>query len=274
MADIKVVTPDLLGKYDAKSQARQAKVDEKTLADAKAYTDEKVGAVDDLSTTAKGNVVAAVNELAGRVTSLGTTGSVTIDTSVTTEGMSKSYTIKQGDRTVGTIDVPKDMVVSSGEVTVVSAEQVGTLGHPAGTYLVLTLANATSDKVWINLNTLIDVYTAKANATQIQLTVNPRTKEISATVVAGSITTRELADASVTTAKIANGNVTKAKLASDVVSSLTKADSSVQRIVEGTRNGTVSVDGTEVSVHGLGSGAYTNITEATEEDINSIFATE
>ena len=33
-------------------------------------------------------------------------------------------------------------------------------GQPSGTYLVLTLANATSDKVYINVGTLVDIYTA------------------------------------------------------------------------------------------------------------------
>lgn len=36
-----------------------------------------------------------------------------------------------------------------------------------------------------------------------------------------------------------------------------KADSAVQSVVEGSTNGTISVDGTEVNVHGLGSAAYT-----------------
>ena len=46
-------------------------------------------------------------------------------------------------------------------------------------------------------------------------------------------------------------------LASGVQTSLGKADSAVQSVTEGTENGTISVDGEDVSVHGLGSAAYT-----------------
>ena len=39
-----------------------------------------------------------------------------------------------------------------------------------------------------------------------------------------------------------------------------KADSAVQTVVEGTTNGTIKVDGTDVAVKGLGSAAYTEST--------------
>lgn len=47
------------------------------------------------------------------------------------------------------------------------------------------------------------------------------------------------------------------KLADKVKTSLGLADSAVQSVVEGSTNGTISVDGGEVKVHGLGSAAYT-----------------
>ena len=136
--------------------------------------------------------------------------------------MAKSYTIKQGGKTVTTIDIPKDMVVKSGVV------QENPKGQEAGTYLVLTLANATEDTIYINVGKLVDIYTVKANATQIQLAIDSSTREISATIVAGSVGTAELADGAVVTAKIADGNVTKAKLAKAVQDSLNKADSALQ----------------------------------------------
>lgn len=67
-----------------------------------------------------------------------------------------------------------------------------------------------------------------------------------------------IADGAVATAKIADKAVTDAKLSDAVNASLAKADSAVQKIVEGATNGTINVDGTEVSVHGLGSAAYTD----------------
>lgn len=185
---------------------------------------------------------------------------VTVDTTTTTSGYAKSYTFKQGTETIGTVDIPKDMVVSSGEVKTYTAQTLPTgTGAPtsAGTYLVLTLSNDTHDKVYINVGTLVDIYKAKANATKIQISIDATTREISASVVAGSIGATELATNAVTTVKIADGNVSKAKLATAVQTSLGKADTAVQSVKTGTANGTVSVDGTDVAVKGLGSAAYT-----------------
>lgn len=257
-AAIQTLDDDLRPKITANTNAIDAINNATTgiLAKAKEYADTqdlaKVGDLTTLTTTAKGNAVAAINELAGKVTTSTNDLVVTIDTSTTTSGMSKSYTIKQGTTNIGTIDIPKDMVVSSGTV------EKDPEGQPAGTYLVLTLANASSDKLYINVGTLVDIYVAKANATQIQLAIDSTTREISATVVAGSIDTAELADNAITTAKIADGQVTEAKLHTDVKAKLNKADSALQTadITTGNANGTIAVDGTDVAVKGLGGAAY------------------
>lgn len=212
-----------------------------------------IGDVDSLTTVSK-EIVGAIEEVKNAVSAGGTAATLTIDTSTTTEGMAKSYTIKQGTSTVGVIDIPKDMVVSSGTVEIDPADQA------PGTYLVLTLANATSDKLYINVGTLVDIYTAAQSAPQVQLAINSGTREISATIVAGSITDTELAENAVTTVKIADNNVTKAKLATTVQASLDKADSAVQSVVTGTGNGSISVDGSDVQVKGLASAAYTDST--------------
>ena len=226
----------------------------KAVKEAKDALEAKIGNLENLNTTAKGNLVSAINEVLVAVGAGGTAAAVTMDTTTTTAGMAKSYTLKQGNNTIGTIDIPKDMVVRSGEV-VVNPE-----GQTEGTYIVLTLANATEDKIYVNVGTLVDIYKAKANATQIQLAIDSSTREISATVVAGSITSTELADAAVVTAKIADGNVTKAKLSTEVQATLDKADSALQKtdITIGTANGTISVKGEDVEVKGLGSAAYTD----------------
>ena len=226
----------------------------KAVKEAKDALEAKIGNLENLNTTAKGNLVSAINEVLVAVGAGGTAAAVTMDTTTTTAGMAKSYTLKQGENTIGTIDIPKDMVVRSGEV-VVNPE-----GKTEGTYIVLTLANATEDKIYVNVGTLVDIYRAKANATQIQLAIDSSTREISATVVAGSITSTELADAAVVTAKIADGNVTKAKLSTEVQATLDKADSALQKtdITTGTANGTISVKGEDVEVKGLGSAAYTD----------------
>lgn len=232
----------------------------KQLKDAKTEVEGKIGNLGSLETTEKNTVVSAINEVLRSVESGGTANVVTITTDITTEGMAKSYTVKQGSSTVGVIDIPKDMVVSSGIV------ETDPKGQDPGTYLVLTLANATSDKVYINVGTLVDIYTVKASATQIQLAINSGTREISAAIVSGSVTATELASNAVTTVKIADGNVTKAKLETSVQTSLGKADTALQKanIVTGTANGTIAVKGTDVAVKGLGSAAY--LTAGAEAD--------
>lgn len=187
--------------------------------------DTKVGSLENLDTTDKDNIVDAINEVRRSVSSGGTAAVVTLSES-SSEDYAKIYTLKQGDNTVGTINIPKDMVVQSGTV------EVNPEGQPEGTYMVLTLANATNDKLYINVGSLVDIYTVEAKAAQVQLAIDPATRAISATIVAGSIGTAELADNAIVTAKIADGNVTKAKLSVEVQESLAKADAAAGLVSE------------------------------------------
>ena len=220
------------------------------------------GAAEDVSIEDAQQVFTSTNledvlfELYGMIDSGGTGSVVTVREKTTpTQGYLKSYEILQGQTVKGTIDIPKDLVVTSGSVV------VNPSGQPAGTYLVLTIANQTAP-VYINVADLADVYTAAAGATQVQLAISA-TNEISASIVASSITSTELASDAVSTAKIVDGNVTKVKLAQAVQDSLDLADSSVQSVTEGNTNGSINVDGTAVAVHGLGTAAY-----ADEEDFD------
>ena len=181
-------------------------------ADAIEELGEKVGDVAGLKTTEKTTVVGAINEVSDAVATAADNAKVTISTEATTEGYLKSYTIKQGDEVIGVVDIAKDLVVTAGEV-VVNPE-----GQPEGTYVKLTIANQEAP-VYINVKDLCDVYTAQASATQIQLSIS-ETNEISATIVAGSVGTTELADDAVVTAKIADKNVTLAKLDESVQETL------------------------------------------------------
>ena len=156
----------------------------KAVKDSADAIDAKIGTLADLDTTVKTDLVNAINEVRAAVDAGGTGSQVTIDTSATTEGYLKSYTIKQGENTVGVIDIPKDLVVTAGEV-VVNPE-----GQTAGTYVKLTIANQETP-IYINVADLVDAYTAQASATQIQLAISA-TNEISATIVAGSVGTTEL----------------------------------------------------------------------------------
>lgn len=227
----------------------------KAVADAKTELEGKIGDISTLNTTAKTNVVAAINELKQSIGATESGGVVSIEEG-SSEDYAKVYTVKQGSATVGTINIPKDMVVSSGKV-VVNPE-----GQTAGTYIELTLANATSDKIYVNVASLVDIYTAKAGAAEIQVAIDSSTREISATIVNGAVGTEKLAAAAVTTEKIADGNVTLIKLSTDVRASLAKADSALQAsdIASGTENGSIAVKGTDVKVTGLKSAAFAETT--------------
>lgn len=179
-----------------------------------------LGDMTKVSTTAK-TVAGAIDELKVAIGAGGTNAAVTIDTTTTTAGALKSYTIKQGDQEIGVIDIPKDMVVKSGSV-VTNPE-----GQAEGTYIKLVLDNV-AEPLYINVANLVDIYTAQANAAQVQLVVSAD-NVISASIVAGSVTAIELADNAVTTVKIANENVTKEKLAQDVQASLNKADAAATK---------------------------------------------
>lgn len=221
----------------------------------------QIGDLSGLSTENKTDLVSAINEVRASIEA-GGTGSVVTITEKSPEGYAKSYEFKQGSTLIGTINIPKDMVVSSGTV------ETNPDGKPQGTYLVLTLANATSDKIYINVGTLVDLYTAAQNAAQVQLTVNPDTREISASIVAGSIGSTELAANAVTLAKIADGAVSYQKLDS-ALQILISGKLEVGSITTGQSDGSIAVNGTDVPVKGLGTAAYKAASDfATPTDVS------
>lgn len=95
----------------------------------------------------------------------------------------KSYTFTGPDGTPVDIDIPKDLVVTKGEV----------VKEGKDTFIQLTIANQ-DEPVKINVKDLVDVYTAQANAAQVQLAISG-TNEISATIKPGSIAKTDLATA-------------------------------------------------------------------------------
>lgn len=164
---------------------------------------------------------------------------------------------KDGTAVGADINIPKDMMVKSGSVQTYEAGSLPVGVTEAGTYLVLTLANATSDKVYINVGDLIE-YVTGAEASD------------------GIITTAVDAN-HVLTATIGDGKITKAKLTSAIQTSLDKADSALQAAalepyaktadVEAgyvAKNGTdrlmTAAEGTKLA--GIAEGAQTNVIEA------------
>lgn len=202
----KTALTNLINAADALAQSALDKADEVA---------EDVGNVEDLETNNK-EVVKAINEVLTAIGTGGTASVVSITEKGATTDYAQVYEFKQGSTTIGIINIPKELVVSGGEIV------TNPSGQPAGTYIKLTLQNV-ADPLYIDVAKLVDVYTAQQSATQVQLSIDA-SNVISATIVAGSIGATELAADAVTTVKILDKNVTKAKLAQAVQESLTKAD--------------------------------------------------
>ena len=95
----------------------------------------------------------------------------------------KSYVLKQNGSTIGTINIPKDLVVSSGSVVVGNWVNGVFTENASGTGKAVKLVIANQeDPIYINVQDLVDVYTAAQGATEIQLAIS-NTNEISATIV-------------------------------------------------------------------------------------------
>lgn len=201
---------------DAKSEleGKISEVDGKTTQNATDITaiKEDIGNVDELQTTAK-TLSGAANELFAAIGAGGTAATIAVTAKGATDAFANVYEITQGGVSVGTINIPKDMVVESGEVVDVDGVK----------NIKLVLQNVEAP-LYIPVGSLVDIYVAKSEAAQVQVTIDSNTREISAHIVAQSVTATELADNAVVTAKIADANVTKAKLSAEVQASLDKAD--------------------------------------------------
>lgn len=157
------------------------------------------------------------------------------------EGAAATYQLAVNGVAGGTkIDIPKDMVVSGGEVKTVATANTPYTGAAVGDkYIELTLANAANDKLYIPANSLVEYVTSGSNTGDMVVISVDANHQV--------------------TASISDGTVTKAKLDSNVQASLDAADSALQAsdITTGATNGTISVDGTDVAVYGLGTAAFT-----------------
>lgn len=76
------------------------------------------------------------------------------------EGFAASYKLMKGETQFGaTINIPKDMVVESGVVRKLTEDEVAaSKGEANVEYIVLTLSNATDDKLYIKASSLVDIY--------------------------------------------------------------------------------------------------------------------
>lgn len=196
------------------------------------------------------NVQEVLDELDGRTSAAG----ITVETTGSTADYAAVYNIKQGGTTVGTINIPKDYLVKSGDVKTCTVQDEPVAGLvPGDKYLDFVVntydePTGSASHIYIPVKDLTDVYTGADSG------------EITTTVDANNHISASIDNLAITGAKIANGTITKGKLADAVTASLDLADSAVQTIETGTTNGTIKVDGTEVAVAGLGSAAYEDTT--------------
>lgn len=186
-----------------------------------------IGNLENLATKDKATIVAAIN-------SLKTESTVTVEKKQTAEeGFAATYIIKQNEKQVGSsINIPKDFLVKSGTVKTVSTINQPVNGYKLGQkYLDFVVNTASNDgqesHIYILVEDLVDVYTG-STGDQIAVVVG-------------------------------NDNTISASLTKTVNDSLEKANSALQKtnIKEGTADGTISVSGVNINVHGLGSAAYT-----------------
>ena len=158
---------------------------------------------------------------------------VTVDTTNTTSGAAKSYTLKQLGKNIATIDIPKDMVVSEGVVKKINTKPDDFpegQQFTAGTYIVLTIANKTSNKLYINVSDLLDDKTVEGVAgTDITVIANSSEGpvKITATINEKAVQTKHIADSAVITGKINSKAVTTAKIADGAVDTLQIKDNAV-----------------------------------------------
>ena len=107
------------------------------------------------------------------------------------DGYLKTYQFTYGTDSTFEIDIPKDLVVTAGEIIVVNSSSPVS-GLTDGTYLKLTIANQT-EPVYIDVKDLCDVYTGKTATDGVSVSVS-ETNEISATLAGKAVTEANLED--------------------------------------------------------------------------------
>lgn len=200
----------------------------------------------------KPSVAVKVSKAAGNALSLADDGlkveipkvevpaySLVKDTTAADGDIATYHLTKDGVNEGVAINIPKDLVVSSGSVETFTSGALPDGVTEAGTYIKLTLANSTKP-LYINVSKLIEYVTGGSGENDaIQINVSSDTHKV--------------------TARVKEGSLTKEMLAAGVVASLGKADTAVQTVVAGDTNGTIKVDGTEIAVAGLKDAAYATV---------------
>ena len=181
-------------------------------------TKDSIGDLNELDTFNKEDLVSAVNEVKESLENINIlAGAVVVNEDYSDATIQKRYILRQNDAIIGSIDIPKDMVVRSGAIV------VDPINQEPGTYLQLSISNV-NDPVYINIGSLINSYTTNKNPDKIKLDIDIMNSTINATIVPGGVKTEDIADGAIVTDKIADAGITKDKLSLDIQKSLAKAD--------------------------------------------------
>lgn len=260
VANLQTQVNDLVAKVgSAAAEGTEASGLYKLIADVEAVAKARLESVEagDNSVTIAGSatkpsVAVKISEAVGNALSLADDGlkveipevevpvySLVKDTTAADGDIATYHLTKDGSNVGVPINIPKDLVVSSGSVETFTAGALPEGVTEAGTYIKLTLANSTKP-LYINVGSLIEYVTGGSGENDaIQINVSSDTHKV--------------------TARVKEGSLTKEMLAAGVVASLGKADSAVQTVVAGDTNGTIKVDGNAVAITGLQDAAFATV---------------
>ena len=139
------------------------------------------------------NAITAINEVAIPELSgnLMDSLSVTLESESKTDGdILKTYTIKQGGHEIGTIDIPRDFLVTSASVKTCETQDTPVEGYKVGDKYIDFLLNTKEGKgeerhLYVLVSDLVDNYTGGSTST---ISVGIVDNVVCANVIAGSIT--------------------------------------------------------------------------------------
>lgn len=144
--------------------------------------------------TAEGNAKAYTDaEIAKIPAQIDYTVTMTETTTGLDSDIAKKYTFTQNGAEIGFINLAKELVVTSGSVKEVTVTDVPYAGAVIGDkYIELVIANQDTP-IYVPAKDLVDIYTAGANAAEVQVAIS-NTNEITATLVNGGIAEEKLAE--------------------------------------------------------------------------------
>lgn len=207
-----------------------------TIKGAKAYADKVAGAVSAAAIGVQAGEGIKITLKDGTTTNIISTDIKLV--SETNDAYASVYNLQIADaaveggyKSVGKINIPKDQFLKDAEFikAATSTDATNSNGEvqegEACIKFTFEVVDNPAKVVYVNVNNLIDIYTAAENATEIQLKVDNNV--FSATIVDKAVTTAKINDSAVTTAKIADANVTTDKLDAKAVTTDKIADAAV-----------------------------------------------